>query len=80
MRQRPAYYAVFGLKDGTIFGALQTRKPLKKSLHPGERIDEDGVYRWFVYKANKFQNLSDREVIMRHVGMAGRLNTRRAIR
>ena len=44
------------------------------------RIDEDGIYRWFIYRANNFQDLSDRERILRHAGMAGRLNTRRAIR
>ncbi|MFA9476951.1 hypothetical protein ACERK3_01465 [Phycisphaerales bacterium AB-hyl4] len=82
MRTRPAHYVAFGLKDGTVFGALQTRKPLKKSLRKGENIDPDGVYRFHMYDHTRDlpANLPDRDWIIQNTGIAGRLNTRRALR
>lgn len=80
MRRKPAYYLTYGLKDGTITAVLQTRKPLKKSLRRGEKIDEDGVYRTYVHECSDYQDLEDRHYVTRHVALAGRLNTRRAIR
>jgi hypothetical protein len=80
MRPKPAYYSVFAIKDGTIVFAMQTRKPPKNSLDRGQCIDEDGIHRWFITNKESYTQCPDREVIIRHLAVAGRLNTRRSSR
>ena len=80
MRFRQAFYVAFGMKDGTILSALQTRRPTKKQLRPRERIDDDGIYRWHTMKVDKFVDMEARHEIVWMLAITSRLNTRRAIR
>jgi len=77
-KPRPTYYTVHALRDGTIWFAIQTRKP-KKSGNVAPQIDEDGVHDWYVDE-DEPNRLSDWGKGLRHGAVANRLNTRRAIR
>jgi len=74
------YYRVFAMKDGTIFVALPDRKPTKKSLWPGEVIDEDGIYRWWVEGVKDYPELYNGTRPNPHSILAMNLNVKRALR
>ena len=59
LRKRPVYYKVFAMKDGTVLLALPGRKPSKASLYKRERIDEDGIYRWYVHNNRDYMTMRD---------------------
>jgi hypothetical protein len=79
VRKRKVYYWVFGLQDGTIWAVGVNRKPRKTQSHRAPRIDEDGIYRWTIYKDVVPANLPEWERALWHATIATRLNVKRAL-
>lgn len=77
-KPKPTYYSAHVLRDGTIWLALQTRKP-RKTPHVTPEIDEDGIHQWFVDE-DEPNRLADWGKGLRHGAVVNRLNTKRAIR
>jgi hypothetical protein len=75
-KKRPAYYSVHALRDGTIWFAVQGRKPSKKGK---PIIDEDGIYQWFLDEAHS-ASLADWGKCLRLSAVAMSLNTKRIVR
>lgn len=75
-KQKPAYYSVHALRDGTIWFVLQGRKPAK-SQNP--IIDEDGIYQWHLDEV-KPDELSDWGQCLLHSTVATCLNVKRIVR
>ncbi|MEX1098003.1 MAG: hypothetical protein WED34_18315 [Planctomycetales bacterium] len=73
-----AYYSAHSLRDGTIWFAVQTRKP-RKSRHFTPKIDEDGIHRWFIDE-DEPQGISDWGKAVRHGAVANHLNAKRLVR
>lgn len=77
-KQRPTYYSVHALRDGTIWFAEQTRKP-RTTRHFTPEIDGDGIHNWFLDEEEPTR-LTDWGKGLRHGAVVNRLNVKRAIR
>jgi hypothetical protein len=79
-RDGKSYFTVFALKDGTVASVLESRKPSKRALGRGKRIDDDGVYREYVTDATTYDNHTDAQRIQKHITIATAINVKRALR
>jgi len=81
MKAKLTHYEVHALKDGCVLLAVPTRKPSSRT-RGGEavRIDEDGIHQTHVIALDTFTQGIPEVSRMAHAAIAGRLNTRRAIR
>ncbi len=80
MRYRKAYYTVFGLKDGTIWFAIQKRKPYAGPSGSRVRIDQDGIFEWYAESVEEESSFTGTAKIVRGATLATCLNLRRTIR
>ncbi len=74
------HYTCSALKDGTILVAVPKRKPLKKGLYKGERIDEDGISRWSVETTRDYRNMREWPRGDPYEVIANCLNMKRVVR
>jgi hypothetical protein len=74
--RKPAYFSVHALRDGTIWLALQGRKPSKRQ---NPQIDEDGIYQWMLDEENPIQ-FADWGKCLFHTAVATSLNMKRIVR
>ena len=79
-RPKKAYYSAHASSDGTIYLAIQTRKPMKRDAGQSPAIDEEGVWRWFYDKPDEEVNLSQPTSIMRNICISTALNVKRIVR
>jgi hypothetical protein len=75
-RQRPAYFTVHALRDGTIWLAVQGRRPSKKKC---PHVDEDGIYKWRLDESDP-GNFTESGKALRHLALVNLLNNKRLIR
>jgi hypothetical protein len=81
VRVRKTYYSVHALRDGTIWLAFETRKPMRRKRCREPKIDEDGVHSWFLTeKEEEVDRLSDWGKGVFHTSVAVGLNMRRITR
>jgi hypothetical protein len=77
---KKTYYTVTALQDGTILFAFQKRKPMKSSVRGHPKIDEDGIYDWYIEKQEEAQRYTDWGKGVHHSAIVNCLNTKRIIR
>ena len=80
MKEKPAYYHVFALREKTVLAALQTRKPVGPQRGRKPKIDLEGIDRWYVQEAKDFRDLSEVRAATRLSTIATCLNLRRTVR
>lgn len=75
------YSVTFAFSDGSVFGCGPERKPATRRIkEEGIRIDEDGVFREYLYSADGMRSWTAEQREKASTILANRLNTRRAIR
>jgi hypothetical protein len=79
-KKEKVYYRVIAMKDGAILVAMPDRKPAKKSLRPGEAIDEDGIYRCYVEGVKDYPDIYNGTRPNPVSILATNLNIKRALR
>jgi hypothetical protein len=79
MNTQKAYYSVFALKDGTIYLAIQTRKPRQTKNSGHLKNDEDGIHNWYVEKEMP-KGLNDCGKGTLHTSLATCLNVKSIVR
>jgi hypothetical protein len=75
-QKKPTYFSVHALRDGTIWLALQGRKPSKKNKPV---IDEDGIYQWFLDEPDA-KTLPDWGKGILQMAITTNLNVKRIVR
>lgn len=80
MRKAKSYYSVFALKDGTVWFATEKRKPRASRTRKQVRIDEDGIFEWYIESPGEQESFTQIAKIVRGATLATRLNLRRTIR
>ena len=80
MRFLPVYYSVFALKDGTVITPLPTRKPRKTKYSRAPKIDEEGIWRWYLEKRERLDDVPDRFWTAFVVNVGTCLNVKRIVR
>lgn len=77
-KPKKAFYSVHALRDGTIWFAVQTKKP-RKTRDSTPEIDQDGIFRWFLNEDDP-DHLPDWGKAMRYGAIANCLNLKRVVR
>jgi hypothetical protein len=80
VRLQKAYFSVFALKDGTIYLVNATRKPRKTKHSSAPRIDEDGIYNWYLEKEVVPKDMVDWLKGSFHSTVSTCLNVKRIVR
>lgn len=80
MRRRPTYFIEYCLRDGTVVGALQTRKPTPRQLQYGGRLEADGIWERYVVADYDYIEASDSQKVVRQAAITGMLNMRQLLR
>ncbi len=80
MPEKRVYYWVDGLKDGTVCLAFVTNKPRKCNALPRQRIDEDGICRWYFTDPEEARRFTEWGKSVWHSSIATCLNMRRVVR
>src|SRR5690348_3137068 len=79
-RDGKTYFTVFALRDGTVTSVLESKKPSKRSLCRGQKIDEDGVFCEYITDARTYEGHTDAQRIQKHITIAAAINMKRALR
>src|SRR5690348_5189207 len=79
-RDRKSYFVAWELRDGTVVSVLEGRKPPAGSLHPGEKIDADGVYRRYIRSMKRPVDFEPWERAAYQAAVSAKLNTARLLR
>jgi hypothetical protein len=79
MRAKTVYYTAFGLKDGTVFGAMPVRKPRRTRHGPAPAIDPEGVCRFYVEDVAAPADLPEWKRATFHAAVSTALNVRRIV-
>jgi len=79
-RDGKSYFKVFAIEDKTVILAMPSRKPHPKSIPERGKIDEDGVWYWFIEGHDDLENYKQE---VRHLifgTLANAINVKRALR